>query len=150
MKPTTYTLVADCNITPVEFGRLAAIAQWGEAEDFTQARLDEHFAAVSFAAHVRDSDGVFVGYISALSNGLQSVFVDSFLFDPEYDVDIVSRLLIRAVMNKFTGYPLYAMPYVDEQEIFTNQGFKVYRREMKALAYRNDQPAELITVLEGK
>ena len=107
-------------------------------EDFTQARLDEHFAAVSFAAHVRDTDGVFVGYISALSNGLQSVFVDSFLLDPEYDVDIVSRLLIRAVMNKFTGYPLYAMPYVDEQSIFTNQGFKVYRREMKALAYRND------------
>lgn len=150
MKPTTYTLFADRNVTPAEFGRLAAIARWGEAEDFTQARLGEHFAAVSFTAHVRDADGVFVGYISALSNGMQSVFVDSFLFDPEYDVDIVSQLLIRAVMNKFTGLPLYAMPYVDEQEIFTNQGFKVYRREMKALAYRNDLPTELITVIAGK
>lgn len=142
MKSTTYTLHTDRNINPAEFGRLAALARWGESEDFTQARLDDHFAAVSFAAHLRGSGGEFVGYISALSNGLASVFVDSLLTDPEYDRDVISGLLLNAVLDKYAGNPVYAMPFIDEQAMFRNQGFKVYRREMVALANRNDKPTE--------
>ena len=149
MESTTYTLHIDRNITPADFGRLAALAQWGEPEDYTQERLNDHFAAVSFVAHVRGSGGEFIGYISAMSNGLQSVFVDSLLMDPEYDRRIISGLLLNAVLNNFTGYPVYGMPFIDEQEIFRNQGFKVYRREMVALANRNDKPTEVITAVHA-
>jgi hypothetical protein len=143
VKPTTYTLRIDRNVTPSEFGRLASLALWGEPAAFTQERLNDHFAAVSFVAHVRGSGGELVGYISALSNGLASVFVDSLLIDPEYDREVVGGLLLEAVLNNFPGCPVYGMPFVDEQEIFRNQGVKVYSREMLALANRNERPAEV-------
>jgi hypothetical protein len=34
------------------------------------------------------------------------------------------------------------MPFVDEQDVFRSEGFKVYRREMIALANRNDCPVK--------
>ena len=121
----------------------------GGGEDFTQERLNNHFAAVSFVAHVRGSGGEFVGYISALSNGLSSVFVDSLLTHSEYDQDIISGLLLNAVLKHFAGCPVYGMPFVDEQEMFRNQGFKIYRREMVALANRNDKAAEVSALVHA-
>lgn len=137
---TTYTLQIDRNIAPSEFGQLASLAHWGEPQDFTASRLESHFAAVDFAAHVRDSENRLVGYVSAMSNGLSSVFIDSILTHPEFDRDIIGSLLVRAVLAHFPGHPVYAMPFVDEQDIFRGEGFKVYRREMIALANRNDVP----------
>lgn len=135
---TTYTLHRDRGITAREFGLLAALARWGEVEDFAEERLAGHFAAVDFVAYVRDGHGVCVGYVSAMANGMCAVFVDSLLTHPEYDREAVGGLLLRAVREHFTGWPVYAMPFVDEQEVFRSEGFKVYRREMVALAHRND------------
>jgi GNAT superfamily N-acetyltransferase len=140
MASTTYQLHLTRSINPVEFGRLASLAHWGAPEDFTQERLEEHFAAVAFVAHVRSDRGELVGYASALSNGLHAVFVDSLLIHPEFDGDVISGLLLKAVLDHFAGTPVYGLPFVDEQDLFRNQGFKVYRREMVALANRNDKP----------
>lgn len=143
-----YTLHPDRNLQADEFGRLASLAHWGVPGDFTQERLATHFAAVDFVAHVRDAGGVLVGYVSAISNGLGAVYLDALLVHPEYERERVGRLLLRAVLNRFENQPVHAMPFVDEQEVFRNEGFKVYRREMIALANRNDVPvAENIPVV---
>ena len=126
--------------SPNEFGQLAALAHWGEPQDFTADLLAAHFAAVDFCAHVRDSTHRLVGYAAALSNGLSSVYLDSLLTHPEFDREAIGSLLIRAVLNRFPNCPIYAVPFVDEQDVFRNEGFKVYRREMIALANRNDIP----------
>jgi GNAT superfamily N-acetyltransferase len=135
---TTYSLHRDRGITAREFGLLAALARWGEVEDFTEERLAGHFAAVDFVAYVRDGNGVCVGYVSAMANGMCAVFVDSLLTHPEYDREEVGGMLLHAVLEHFAGSPVYAMPFVDEQEVFLHRGFKIYRREMIALANRND------------
>jgi hypothetical protein len=140
---TTYTLHINHHILPSEFGQLAALAHWGEPQDFTADRLEAHFAAVDFAAHVRDSDNRLVGYAAGISNGLGSVYLDSLLTHPEFDRDIIGSLLLKAVLAQFPNHPVYAMPFVDEQDVFRSEGFKVYRREMIALANRNDVLADL-------
>lgn len=137
----SYTLHTDRNIQPTEFGQLAALNLWGEVADFTQERLAGHFAAVDFAAHVRTSQNLLVGYASAISNGLGAVFIDSLITHPEYDREAIGDLLLRAVLTYFSGQPVYAMPFVDEQQAFRASGFRVYRREMVALAHRNDAPS---------
>jgi len=142
---TTYILHNNRDISSAEFGQLAALAHWGEAQDFTADRLESHFAAVDFVAHVRDSGNRFVGYASAISNGLGSVYLDSLLTHPEFDRDIIGSLLLKAVLAHFPNHPVYAMPFVDEQDVFRGQGFKVYRREMIALANRNDTPVQELT-----
>jgi len=139
---TTYTLHINRDISPNEFGQLAALAHWGEPQDFTADRLDSHFAAVDFVAHVRDSDNRLVGYAAAISNGLGAVYLDSLLTHPEFERDIIGSLLLKAVLAHFPNHPVYAMPFVDEQEVFRSEGFKVYRREMIALANRNDCPVK--------
>lgn len=139
----SYTLRADRNIEPWEFGQLAALNLWGDAGDFTGERLSGHFAAVDFAAHVRTSQNLLVGYASAISNGLGAVFIDSLISHPEYDREAIGDLLLRAVLTHFSGQPVYAMPFVDEQQVFRTGGFRVYRREMVALAHRNDEPSGL-------
>jgi len=145
---TTYTLHIDRDISPSEFGQLAALANWGDQQDFTAERLESHFAAVDFVAHVRDADNRFVGYTAAISNGLGAVYVDSFLSHPEFDRDIIGELLLKAVLAYFPGHQVYAMPFVDEQEVFRSEGFKVYRREMIALANRNDIPVQETAIVE--
>lgn len=137
----TYTLHLNRNISPEEFGQLASLAHWGEPRDFTATRLEAHFNAVDFVAQVRGSNDLLVGYASAISNGLCSIYLDSLLTHPEYDREMIGSLLLRAVLDRFPNCPVYAMPFVDEQEVFRNMGFKVYRREMIALANRNDVPA---------
>ena len=139
---TTYTLHINCDISPSEFGQIASLAHWGEPQDFTADRLESHFAAVDFVAHIRDQDNRLVGYAAAMSNGLGSVYLDSLLTHPEFDRDIIGSLLLKAVLAQFPNHPVYAMPFVDEQEVFRNEGFKVYRREMIALANRNDVPTD--------
>ena len=148
-RQNSYLLHCDHNFDPHEFGQLAALARWGEAQDYTQERMAEHFAAVDFIAHVRDSNNTMVGYISAMANGLGSVFVDGMLTHPEYDGDTIGRLLINSVLNRFSNQPVYASPFVDEQKVFRDTGFKVYRREMIALANRNDMPVEPILTLRS-
>ncbi|WP_153811492.1 GNAT family N-acetyltransferase [Terrimicrobium sacchariphilum] len=138
-----YSLHTDRNIEPWEFGQLAALNLWGDAGDFTGERLAGHFAAVDFAAHVRTSQHLLVGYASAISNGLGTVFIDSLICHPEYDREAIGGLLLRAVLTHFSGQPVYAMPFVDEQQVFRANGFRVYRREMVALAHRNDEPSGL-------
>jgi|GEM_PF-3158004 len=137
-----YTLYIDRNIHRGEFAQLASLARWGNPEDFTAERVAAHFEAMGFVAHVRNAEGLFVGYISANSNGLGSVSIDSLLTHPEYDGNAIGSLLLKAVLSHFPGQPVYAMPFVDEQEVFRKEGFKVYRREMIALANRNDRPVE--------
>lgn len=138
-----YTLHADRNIQPREFGQLAALNLWGEVSDFTGERLAGHFAAVGFVAHVRTSQNLLVGYASAISNGLGATFIDSLITHPEYDRETIGELLLQAVLTHFSGRPVYAMPFVDEQQVFRSSGFRVYRREMVALAHRNDEPSGL-------
>ena len=137
---TTYTLHNNHDISPSEFGQLASLAQWGDPQEFTKDRLNSHFNAVDFVAHVRDSENRLVGYSCAISNGLDAVYLDSLLTHPEFDRDIIGSLLLQAVLAHFPNHPVYAMPFVDEQDVFRNEGFKVYRREMIALANRNDCP----------
>jgi len=146
-----YSLHRDRDIQPTEFGQLATLNLWGEVADFTQERLAGHFAAVDFAAHVRTSQDLLVGYASAISNGLGAVFIDSLISHPEYDREAIGDLLLRAVLTHFSGQPVYAMPFVDEQQVFRASGFRVYRREMVALAHRNDEPSGLggITATEA-
>ena len=139
---TTYTLHINRDISPKEFGQLAALAHWGEPQDFTADRIESHFAAVGFVAHVRDSDNLLVGYAAAISNGLAAVYLDSLLTHPEFDRDIIGSLLLKAVLAHFPNHPVYAVPFVDEQDVFRSEGFKVYRREMIALANRNDCPVK--------
>ncbi|HWL53123.1 MAG TPA: GNAT family N-acetyltransferase [Chthoniobacteraceae bacterium] len=148
MNTPQYTLHLDRNLQADEFGRLASLAHWGEPGDFTQERLAAHFAAVDFVAHVRDAGGFLVGYVSAISNGLGAVYLDALLVHPEYERERVGRLLLRAMLKHFQNQPVYAMPFVDEEEVFRSEGFKVYRREMIALANRNDVPTagDLTTV----
>jgi hypothetical protein len=138
---TTYTLHLNNDISPSEFGHLASLAHWGEPQDFTQERLEGHFQAVDFLAHVRDSSGRLVGYTSAISNGLGAVYLDALLTHPEFEREIIGSMLLHAVLSQFPGTPVYATPFVDEQDVFRREGFKVYRREMIALANRNDLPA---------
>ena len=140
MNPTIYSLHIDFDFLPEEFGLLASLARWGEPQEFTADRLHAHFEAIDFAAYVRTSDNLFVGYTSALSNGLGAVYLDSLITHPEFDRDIIASLLLRSVLTHFEGQPVYAMPFIDEQSVFRAEGFKVYRREMIALANRNDQP----------
>lgn len=139
---TTYTLHLTKDFTPSEFGQLAALAHWGKVQDFTEEVLHSHFNAADFTAHVRTSGGQMVGYTAALTNGLGGVYVDALLTHPEFDRSEIGRLLLRAVRTHFAGHPIYAMPFVDEQEVFRNEGFTVYRREMIALANRNDVSLE--------
>jgi ribosomal protein S18 acetylase RimI-like enzyme len=138
-----YTLHINHDISPGEFGQLAALAHWGDPQDFTQDCLESHFAAVDFVAHVRDSDNRLLGYAAAMSNGLGSVYLDSLLTHPEFERDIIGSILLKAVLDQFPNHPVFAMPFVDEQDVFRSQGFKVYRREMIALANRNDVPIDL-------
>ena len=138
-----YILHIDRNIHPSEFGQLASLAHWGKPQDFTAERVSAHFDAMDFVAHVRDTNGIFVGYISAISNGLGSIYIDSLLTHPEYERDSIGSLLLKAVLRHFSHHPVYAMPFVDEQDVFRSEGFKVYRREMVALANRNDIPIEI-------
>lgn len=134
-----YSLHTDRDIQPSEFGQLATLNLWGEAGDFTEERLAGHFAAVDFVVHVRTLRKLLVGYASAISNGLGTVFIDSLITHPEYDRDAIGSLLMQAVLTHFSGQPVYAMPFTDEQQVFRANGFRIYRREMVALAHRNDE-----------
>jgi ribosomal protein S18 acetylase RimI-like enzyme len=145
---TTYTLHINRDILPNEFGQLASLAQWGESQDFTADRLESHFAAVDFVAHVRDSDYRLVGYAAAISNGLGSVYLDSLLIHPEFDRDIIGSLMLKAVLAHFPQHPVYATPFVDEQDVFRGERFKVYQRKMIALARRNDCPVQEAASIE--
>ena len=87
MNAITYTLHIDLSISPEEFGLLASLAQWGEPQDFPAARLHAHFSAIDFAAYVRTSENLFVGYTSAISNGLGTIHIDCMLTHPEFDRD---------------------------------------------------------------
>ena len=137
---TTYTLHTNREIFPREFGQIASLAHWGEPQTFTPDVVEAHFAAVDFVAHVRNSDNQLVGFTAAIFNGLSGVYIDSLLAHPEFDRDIIGSLLLNAVLGHFPNIPVYAMPFVDEQDVFRCAEFKVYRREMIALANRNDVP----------
>lgn len=146
---TTYTLHINRDISPNEFGQLAALAHWGEPQHFTPERLESHFAAVDFVAHVRDSDSRLVGYSAAISNGFGSVYLDSLLIHPEFERELIGSLLLKAVLAHFPEQPVYAMPFIDEQDVFRSEGFKVYRREMIALANRNDCPVQKAATVDS-
>ena len=102
---TTYTLHTNRDISPSEFGQLAALAHWGEPQDFTADRLAAHFTAVDFVAHIRDQENRLVGYAAAISNGLGSVYLDSLLTHPEFDRCIIGSLLLKAVLAHFPNRP---------------------------------------------
>ena len=145
---TTYTLHTDHSILPSDFGQLASLAHWGEPQDFTADRLESHFRAVDFVAHVRYADNRLVGYAAAISNGLGAVYLDSLLTHPEFEREVIGSLLLKAVLAHFPNQPVYAMPFVDEQDVFRSEGFKVYRREMIALANRNDCPVKEVVSIK--
>jgi GNAT superfamily N-acetyltransferase len=140
MKTNNYILHTDKNFSASEFGSLASLQGWGDVDSFTEEIIVKHLSSVSFSCYIRHQSGVFVGYVSGIDNALFSVFIDAMLTHPEYDRDVVGRMLLEAILKQFSGTPVYAMPFVDEQDILLKQGFKTYARPMAALANRSALP----------
>lgn len=142
METPNYSLYSDRNIQADEFDALMSSTGWGNDGFFNEDVLAQHFSRVTHAAYVRDESGKLVGYISSIYNGFASNFIDTMAIQPDVAQDEVGRLLLEEITRQTHGFPLYAMPFADQQEMFYKQGFRIPGRPMISLSKKNQDDSE--------
>lgn len=114
-----YTIHSDKNVTAAELADLFSAVGWYNGDgDLTYA-----IQGTTFIAHARDEKGKLLGYVSALSDGVFTTFVDMVLVRPEAQRHGIGRALVKAVETHFQGVPMYAMPFTDLHEFFLKLGY---------------------------
>jgi N-acetylglutamate synthase-like GNAT family acetyltransferase len=131
---TTYTIHTDKNITAQEFDALMASNGWGNDGFFTEALLSDHFSKVRHFAYVRSDSSLLIGYMSAVFNGFASIIIDTMAIHPDFSQDDIGHMLLEEITRQSNGYPLYATPFHDQQDIFKKEGFRIPGRPMVALS----------------
>lgn len=130
----SFTIHTDRNITAQEFDELMASNGWGNDGFFTEEVLSNHFSAVRHFAYVRSDTGLLVGYMSTIFNGFASMIIDTMAIHPSCSQDDIGHMLLEEITRQSNGYPLYATPFHDQQEIFRREGFRIPGRPMVALS----------------
>ncbi len=135
MNLQNYTISTVLDIPAEEFDALMSGVGWGNDGYFTQEVVAKHFSTVSFGAYIRDAEGKLCGYVSAIDNGYGVYFIDTIAILPELIKEEISRMLVHEVAKQCCGRPLYAMPFVDQQDVFLAEGFRIPGRPMAALSH---------------
>jgi GNAT superfamily N-acetyltransferase len=131
----------DKNIEPTEFANLMASVGWGTESAYDNQAIERSLSAYPFIAHCRDSAGLLIGYVSAFSDGAFSTFVGELVVRPEFQHNGIGTELLRLVVERYSGIPVYATPFEDGQEFFLERGFRVPKRAMSVVSKRNALPA---------
>jgi GNAT superfamily N-acetyltransferase len=113
-----FTIHTDKNIHPEELGHLLSAVGWDNGGD-----LEHSMDNATFVAHVRDAEGKLAGYISVLSDGVFTAFVDLILVRPDLQRLGIGKALLQAAETQFRGVPFYAMPFTDAATLFLKSGY---------------------------
>ena len=134
MNEKIYTIHTDRNIQSEEFDALMSATGWGNDGYFTIERVAKHLSTVSRVAYIRDDSGRLCGYMSAIDNGYGVNHIDTIAIHPDVSQEDVGRMLVNEIANQCGGWPLYAMPFIDQQDAFLAEGFRIPGRPMAALS----------------
>jgi hypothetical protein len=134
MKSQNYSISTDRNIRADEFDALMSATGWGNDGYFTQEVVARHFSVISYLAHIRDDSGKLSGYMSAIDNGYGVFLIDTIAIHPEASQEEAGRMLVSELSKQCCGRPLYAMPFMDQQDVFLAEGFRIPGRPMAALS----------------
>lgn len=141
MVNNTFQILTDNNIEPSELANLMASVGWSAESDYDNQVIEQSLASYPFIAHCRDSRGFLIGYVSAFSDGAFSTVVGELVVRPEFQRNGIGSELLRLVVERYSGIPVYAMPFEDVQEFFLTRGFRVPKRAMSVVSKRNALPA---------
>jgi ribosomal protein S18 acetylase RimI-like enzyme len=114
---------------------------WGTESAYDDQAIEQSLSAYPFIAHCRDSAGALIGYVSAFSDGAFSTFVGELVVHPEFQRNGIGTELLRLVVERYSGVPIYATPFEDVQEFFLERGFRIPKRTMSVVSQRNGLPA---------
>ncbi|MEQ1558550.1 MAG: GNAT family N-acetyltransferase [Methyloglobulus sp.] len=136
-----FQIFIDKNIEAKELVSLMASVGWGDESNYDNQAVERSLSAYPFIAHCRDSAGLLVGYVSAFSDGAFSTFVGELVVRPEFQHNGIGTELLRLVVDKYSGVPVYATPFEDVQQFFLERGFRIPKRAMSVVSSRNALPA---------
>ncbi len=132
-----HTIHTDKNINRTELASLLGSVGFGSASDYDEESLSRSISGSAFAAYALDSTGKLVGYLSALSDGVFTAFVDMVIVHPSFQKEGIGKALVETVEKHFAGIPIYVMPFDDQKVFFEKQGYRIPGRPMQALSKRN-------------
>lgn len=141
MVNNTFQVFTDKNIQSMEIANLMASVGWGVEDAYDNQAIGESLSTYPFIAHCRDSAGLLIGYVSAFSDGAFSTFVGELVVRPEFQRKGIGTELLRLVVERYSGIPIYATPFEDTREFFLEQGFRVPKRAMSVVSKRDALPA---------
>ena len=134
MIKNTFQIFTDKNIQPMELANLMASVGWGNESAYADQAIARSLSTYPFIAYCRDSAGLLIGYLSAFSDGAFSTFVGELAVRPEFQRNGIGTELLRLVVERYSGIPVYATPFEDAQQFFLERGFRVPRRAMSVVA----------------
>lgn len=136
MNNVDYTIHMDKNVNRSELRSLLASVGFGT--HFDEISLSKSISTATFTVYATDSAGKLIGYLSALSDGVFSAFVDMVIVCPSVQRFGVGKSLVKTAEKHFKGIPMYVMSFEDQKEFFEKQGYKIPKRPMQALSKRNN------------
>lgn len=137
MSKTPFEFHTDRNPSPADLAALLGAVGWGEAGAYETETLQRAIAGASFVAYATDAQGQMVGYLSALSDGVLTAFIDTLIVHPSVQRQGIGKALMATAERHFTGVPIYWVPFQDQQGFFEQQGYKALQRPLAALSKRN-------------
>jgi GNAT superfamily N-acetyltransferase len=137
---TQIDIRCDKHVTSEEFARLMSAVGWGDEAGYDLARVRRSIEAYPFVAHARAEDRSLVGYVSAFSDEVFSVFLGELVVHPAFQRQGIGSRLLRTVESRYAGVPVYVKPFAEQQPFFERNGYARPRRAMAVLYKRNDRP----------
>lgn len=129
-----FDIVTDKNVTALELQQLyiAAGFDWAAGEEMLDG-LERSITGSTFVAHARNAEGKLIGFLSALSNGVYTTFIDLVVVDAAVQRRGIGSALVRATEVHFSGVPIYAMPFTDMHELFLGLGYRDKTRKSRTM-----------------
>lgn len=137
MIQNNFQIFTDKQIRPDELAELMESVGWGSKHDYDSDEIKKSIDSYTFVAHIRDSDGQLVAYMSSFSDSAFSTFIGELVVHPTYQGKGLGKELLNIVENKFNGVPIYANPFEPEKEFFIRRGYSEPKRPMVVVSKRN-------------
>jgi GNAT superfamily N-acetyltransferase len=115
---------------------------WGHEAGYDAVSIRRSIEAYPFVAHARADDGSLIGYVSAFSDGVFSVFLGELVVHPEFQRQGIGSRLLHAVESYYAGVPVYVKPFADQRQFFERNGYSLPRRPMAVLSKGNRDAAD--------
>lgn len=137
MKNKRYSFFENKNVNAGEVIDLLVAVGWGSKADYESSAVLRSLAAYPFIGHARDTSDRLVGYVSAFSDGAFSTFIGELVVHPDAQDEGIGAELLSRVERRYSGVPIYTLPFDDAREFFFKRGYRIPKRAMSVVSKRN-------------